>query len=275
MLASEFSRLTARPHQAVVHPVLRERLPVARFRLRDFVFVMWKEQIEPAAVNVERLPEVLHAHRRAFDMPARTTGSPGAVPCRLARPGSLPHGEVGRVAFAVAGFDASSRQHFVDASPAQFAVIVIPLDLKVDVTIERISMAVFDERADHLEHLVDVLGGFWKPVNRVDAHGLEVFEVIVRHLLGEGFDRGSFFSSLVDEFVINVGDVDDPVDRIARVFEISFDRIEDDRPDHVPDMCRLVNRRPAQIHADLAWLDRFKILFCPGQRVVDSQWHGE
>ena len=68
----------------------------------------------------------------------------------------------------------------------------------------------------------------------------------------------------VDQLVVDVGDVDDPGDLVALVVQVSLDRVEDDRPDHVPDVRRLVDRRPAQIDADLARVHRARrLLFFP------------
>ena len=61
-----------------------------------------------------------------------------------------------------------------------------------------------------------------------------------------------------DEFVIDIGDVDDEGDLVAEIDEVAFDGVEDDRPDHVAEMARLVDGRPADVHADLAGLDRLE-----------------
>src|SRR5712691_7639334 len=69
---------------AVMHPVTRERAPIMRAdTLRDLVLVMRKDQIEPAAVNIEGLAECVFAHRRAFDVPAGAAASPRALPAGL------------------------------------------------------------------------------------------------------------------------------------------------------------------------------------------------
>src|SRR4051794_39457973 len=57
--------------EAIVHPHARERMTAMRpFALRDFVFMMRKDKIDSAAMNVEGLAQQSLAHRRAFDMPA-------------------------------------------------------------------------------------------------------------------------------------------------------------------------------------------------------------
>ena len=57
---------------------------------------------------------------------------------------------------------------------------------------------------------------------------------------------------LGDQLVVDVGDVDDPRHLVARVGQIALDGVEDHRADHVADVARLVDRRAAEIDADLA-----------------------
>src|ERR1700689_970995 len=67
--------------EAVMQPVFDEGLAGMRaFALRDLVLVMRKDQVEPAAMDVEALAQEFSAHGRAFDMPARPSPAPRAVP---------------------------------------------------------------------------------------------------------------------------------------------------------------------------------------------------
>src|SRR5204863_8876385 len=93
-----------------MHPVAREGLARRPLRLCDLVFVMRKDQIDAAGVNVERLdaaalPNLVERHRRAFEMPARTAAPKWRIPCGadgfVFRVGFLPECEVRRVAFRV------------------------------------------------------------------------------------------------------------------------------------------------------------------------------
>ena len=55
--------------QTVVHPVIGI-LEICSSRLREFVFVMRKTQVETSAVNVEVVTEGLGCHSAALDVPA-------------------------------------------------------------------------------------------------------------------------------------------------------------------------------------------------------------
>ncbi len=48
--------------------------------LRDLVLVMRKDEIDPAAMHVERLAEESHRHRRTLEVPARPPTPPGRIP---------------------------------------------------------------------------------------------------------------------------------------------------------------------------------------------------
>ena len=271
------ARRAAGLHQAVVHPIPCERFSRAAFRLGQFVLVMRKHQVETAAVNVDRIAEDLLRHRGTFDVPARPARSPRAVPRRLAGLGALPQGEVGGMMLAAVSLRARPGQHLGQAAAAQLAVVLVLRAVEVDVTVERIGVALPDQRADDLLHLLDVLrriGSVIDPIDTdLDAHRLEVVEVVLSHLLRQGFDGRLLFVRAVDQLVVDIRDVDDPCHLVTAVSQIPLDRVEDDRPDHVPDVSRLVDRRPAQIHLHLPRFDRLKIFLGPCERVVNAKRH--
>src|ERR1700737_621497 len=104
-----------------MQPHAGERLTVRRLRLCDLVLVVRKDEVDSTAVDVERVAEVVLAHRRALDVPA----GPAATERRLPRGAQLlvaglrllPKGEVADVLLLVfvgrdarAGFQAGSVQ---------------------------------------------------------------------------------------------------------------------------------------------------------------------
>ena len=84
-----------------MEPGRDERLPGRRLALGDLVLVVREDQVDAAGVDVERRPEVGHAHRRAFDVPARPPRADGGLPRRLAGLRALPQREVADVVLAV------------------------------------------------------------------------------------------------------------------------------------------------------------------------------
>ena len=84
-----------------MEPSLDERFPGQRFALRDLIFVMRKDQVRTAGVNVEVLAQVFHRHGGAFDMPARPPAAERRVPARFALFACFPEDEVANVFLVV------------------------------------------------------------------------------------------------------------------------------------------------------------------------------
>ena len=104
-----------------MHPVFDEGLRVISvqnpFGLRDFVLVMRKLQVLPAAVNVEMRSQQLRAHRRTLDVPARTPIAPGRLPKGLAFLGALPQDEIEWIALGRVDLDPLSGTQILERLP--------------------------------------------------------------------------------------------------------------------------------------------------------------
>src|SRR6266478_2650057 len=117
----------AHVHEAVVHPVAGEGLVRHRLRLGDLALVVRKDEVLAAAVDVERLAEIAHGHRRALDVPARPPRAPWTRPRRLVGLGHLPQREVAGVTLALVDGDARGGQQLVEVDarkrdPRDFAL---------------------------------------------------------------------------------------------------------------------------------------------------------
>ena len=146
-----------------MHPDVGE--PVAsRARLGQLVLVMREAQVEPTAVDVEILAEVLRRHGRALDVPARSAPTPRSRPrggAGLAGFVRLPQSEVPGVLLAphvriVRGF------HVLEALVGQFPIVRPRGGREVDIAavIEcRVGIPRVDESIDEFDHLGDVPGG--------------------------------------------------------------------------------------------------------------------
>ncbi len=84
-----------------MHPVPRKGLAGQRLALRDLVLVVRKHQILAARVQIEGLAQILHRHRRALDVPARTPRPNLGLPALLALFRSLPQRKVAGVVLLV------------------------------------------------------------------------------------------------------------------------------------------------------------------------------
>lgn len=146
---------------------------------------------------------------------------------------------------------ARAGQHLGQIATAELAVVGVLRAFIIDVAVERVRVTLLDQPGDDLLHLLDVLRRVGHVVDAIHAERPQVVEIILGHLPSQRLDSRPQLVGLHDELVIHIGDVDDPRHLIPGVRQIPLDRVEDHRPDHVPNVSRLVNRRPAQIHRDL------------------------
>ena len=84
-VAQGLGHLFALDHQiAVVHKHLGHDFAVMGApALRDLVFMVREDQVLAAAMDIKGFAQILLAHGRAFDMPARTAAPPRRFPARL------------------------------------------------------------------------------------------------------------------------------------------------------------------------------------------------
>src|SRR5690606_37483064 len=113
--------LAAGGEHAVVQPVAGEAV-AGRVGLGGLVLVVREDQVDAAAVDVERGAEVLGGHRRALQVPAGASGPPRGGPGGLAGAGALPQREVAGVALG-ARVAVLGGAHLVDALVGQRTVL--------------------------------------------------------------------------------------------------------------------------------------------------------
>ena len=63
-----------------MHPVIDGAFARQRLRLRDFIFMMDRNMIHAAGMNVKAVSKIFARHGGAFDVPAGIAHSPGARP---------------------------------------------------------------------------------------------------------------------------------------------------------------------------------------------------
>ncbi len=83
--------------EPIMHPVMHVGLSCSSFRLRNFIFMMREEKVMTTAMNIKCITQIGHGHSRAFNMPAGTSHTPRAFPCRLSGFLRLPENKVCRV----------------------------------------------------------------------------------------------------------------------------------------------------------------------------------
>ena len=258
---------------AVVHPDAGER-QAGRLGLGDLVLVVREDEVAAAAVDVEAGAQVAQAHGRALDVPARAPHPPGALPRGLARLGRLPDGEVERVLLVGLALDPGAGLELLDPLPGEAAVGREAAHPEVDAApgLVRVSLA------HQLAHQVDDLrdGGRRQRLGVGPEPVAEPPHVLVvgGGELGRHVGRRAVLGvRLVDDLVVDVGDVLDQRHLVAALPQPAAQHREGDVGTRVADVDQVVHRGPAGVDADPALVARDELLLALGERVEQAD-HG-
>ena len=139
----------------VVHPIFHHFVALRSNGLRYFAFVVWENEVQPAAVYVEMRAEVLAPHCHALGVPARKTFAPLARPVhdmfglRL-----FPKREIHLVfLFACSGKLAALVDNIVEVPAREYAVavlFVVRFDVEIYASVAFISHAVAENLTNEL-----------------------------------------------------------------------------------------------------------------------------
>ncbi len=259
--------------------MVRERL-AERNRLGAFVLVVREAQVLATAVQVEALAEQVEAHHDALRVPARAPVAPWRRPRRIAvggrAGGELPQHEVGRMPLAGRADHlaiAPTRAHVVDGLMGEQAVVVDGLDRHVHAVVGDVGVVEFDQLTDHLDHLVDVVGGVGRLGGALEVDGVHR---LPPDRLAPGGDvlPGPLLSQrALDDLVFDVGDVGHEAHIEAGPFEVAAQDVVHERGATVAQVRRAVHGGTTQVDADLARLAKSQLAHGSRGGVVEVQ-HG-
>ena len=169
---------------------------------------------------------------------------------RLARLGQLPQGEVGRVALAL-GADhlalAAAGEHVVERLLRQQAVVLDGAHRQVDAVVGAVGAPDLQQLADHLDHLVDPLGGVGDVGRALEA---DAVHGVPPHRLAAHGDLGGVAALALgplDDLVLDVGDVGDEPDVEPAPREVAPQDVVLQRRPAVAEVRRAVHGRAAQV----------------------------
>ena len=260
-------------HERVMHPVTDERQPGGALGLRDLVLVMRENEVLAAAMEIERLAEVLDAHRRALEVPAGASRPPRAFPERLARLRRFPEREVEGVALALVDLDARAGLQLVELALRELAVAGKRADGEIDVAVRRIGEPFRDQLADHRDHLRQMLRRARLDVGGDAAERRDVAMKGPDVALGERLRRDPLLVRALDDLVLDVGDVADEAHPLSREAQVANEHVEHHHRARMADVAAVVDRHAADVESHLAGAKRRQRLDLPGQRVVQLQRH--
>src|SRR5215469_1339609 len=261
-----------------MHPIADKGPATVRAgTLRDFVLVMRKDEIETAGVDIEGLPQMGFAHRRALDVPARPPSAPRAIPAGKICIRRLPQHEIGRVTLVGRDVDPRACDHLFAAASRQHPVMGVGGDREQHMTLGHIGVPARDQPFDHRDHLRDMLGGTWLDIGRQIAQRRHVLVKGSRRSRGQGGDRLPILARRGVDSVVDIGDVA-PVPQVITAVDFPQQPIEDvehDKAARVADMRAVIDRRSADIEAHPLRIEGLEGFLPARQRVVEAQRHEE
>ena len=252
-------------NKTIMHPVAHEwRAAGKRFRLGHFVFVMRKNQIAAAAMEIKPATQIFMGHGAALDVPARPAGAPRAVPERFAGFGALPEGEIHGMTLAVIDFDARAGFHVIQTAAAQMAVCCKILNAEIYIAVHHISVTFLDQRPDHIDNFLHVARYSRIEVHPANIQAIHHFEIRLDIPVGQFIPGNSRFRRSVDNLVIHIRKVLDMSHRQALPFKIAVNDIPDDKWAGIADMRMIIGRHAADVNLDLPRFRRRKQFFFLG-----------
>ena len=256
-----------------MNPVRGKGLSSETLALGYLILVMWKNQVIAATVDVNHFAEMVQTHDGALDVPAGPPRTPWAVPERLAFFCPLPQCKIGGIFLPFIGFDPRSGYGLLLTAPAEFAVVVVPIDAKIDAAIHFVGVIGLTKIPNGADYIRDFTGHTRVGVCGFDVKIAEVLQILVRvELCQFKWILVSFLGS-DNDLIIHVGEIRDVCNLVANVFEVPADHIEYDGAHRMADVGVGVYCRPANIHANTPFFYRFKPFPPASQRIVDVERH--
>jgi hypothetical protein len=130
-----------------------------------------------------------------------------------------------------------------------------------------------DQCPAHVDDFADMLRSAREMIDRVDSHAGEDALVFFTKLVGKRVGSDVQLGRRFDDFVVHVGDVDDPSDVESLELKIPLDGVEDHRADQMADVRGLVHRHSTEVHPDLAGTDGFEQFLFTAEAVVNAKAH--
>ena len=256
--------------KSIMDPVAHERRTAGeRLRLGHLIFMVREYQIAAAAVEIETTAQILVGHGAAFDVPARPTRSPGAIPAGFAGFGALPECKIHRMALAVVHFHPGTGLHILQATAAQMAVRREVLNAEIYVAVHHIGVPLVDERRNHIDNFRHMPRNPWIQIHPTDIQAVHHFKIGLDIATGELMPGNPLPGGGIDDFVVDVGKILDVGDRQSLPLEIAVNDVPDDERPGVADMRMIIRRHAADVNFDLSRFRRHKQFLFPGQRIIN------
>ena len=160
---------------------------------------------------------------------------------------SLPEREVQRVPFALAHLHARARLQLVQALLAELAVAGPAADVEVDVPVRDVGVPLLDNLPNDADDLRHVLRGERRHVGTANPQRVSVLVIFRDETRGQVGDLDPLRVGAIDHLVVDIREVLDEGDLVARVFQVAAQDVKDDEGPRVADMEEVVDRRAAAV----------------------------
>ena len=247
-----------------MHPHTRHDFGVmGAARLGHFIFMVRKDQIQPASMNIKRFTKVMLCHGRTFDMPSRTpfASVKRVIPARLVIIAWFPQDKVRRIALVRGHLDPRTSNHVIHTAARQLAIARHGGDAEQHMPLSHIGMAFFDQQRDHGNHLVNEGGGTRLMVRRQRPQCGYIAVKAGDRIVTQLPDINIAFSGTGDDLVINIGDVAHIGHLRIVMTQQTHQHVKYDNRPRIADMNAVIDRWPAGIDAHILCIQRDKRLF--------------
>src|ERR1700722_6928665 len=255
-------------------PKAGKRLAGKRFRLRDFIFVMWENEILASSVKIETLAQFFHRHHGTLQMPPRPAGANHRAPGSLAGFGGFPQCEIaGAVLIIFVHIYARAILHSSEIFLRELAILREFGDAEVvRAVFGAVSNVFFHQPSYKLRHLLNMLGGAHQRWF-FDADQRAIFEKCLLELRGVFVDAHAVAGRVADDLVVHVGDVHDMVDAVPALPQETAQQIDGNKRPEVANVSIVVNGWTAGVHSDFVVAQRMEVLDLRGHGVVKTKRH--
>ena len=227
-------------------------------------------------MNVDGHTQVAIHHGSAFGMPARAAFAPGAFPAGFTRFSGLPQGEVERVALDFIFLNARAYHEVVDIAARHFTIGLVAAHREIHVSVlDRIGMALLNERFDHGDHGTNFFGSARTHIGVDHVRATHDVDELVREFRGHLGSCATLLVGSIDNLVINVGQILGKRHFVTARDKPAANNVETDKRAGVANVDIVIHRGAAHIHAHLTRLDRLELCLFMGLGAIDlhdSSW---
>ncbi len=260
-------------YKTIVNPIVCRNLASSRLGLGNFVFMMGKNQVLTASMNIKRLPQIAPAHGGAFDVPARSSLSPWTFPERFAFLALFPKDKIQRISFLVVDVHARTGHHLVQTSPGQSSVIRKISDGKKHIAVRHIGKSFFNKRRDQTDHVRHMLSGPGCQRWRRNIKRRHILIVEPDIPLGNFRNSNTFSVGAVDDFIVNVREIFHVSHLVAASPKMAEHDIKNHGGTGMADMADIISRNAANIHTNFVFANRMHNFFLSGFGVENFLRH--